>query len=405
MTVKSDIKMGAGEHRIPWITIGIIVVNTLLAVVTRQDMLFYSEVCAKVYGLMPSDFRPGSLLTSAFLHDGFVHLAINMILLYCFGSQVERVMGRLEYMIFYLASCFVASLAHVAIVYASMPDYYLTRAVVGASGAVAAIMGVYAVRFHRRVFNLAGVEIPALLIIMGWLVLQLALGILSLYQDNILGLGLKQVGYWSHLGGFAFGVIVALIANMAVTGEREYLNEQAEANCEAGNLLEAIQNHQTILEYEPANADSHAETARLWALLDEKDDSLRFYQMAIQLFVSQGLEDRALQVAEEMAVFWPGSKLSATARFRLATYLEETGDTERALEEFQSITDDEPDSVEAQMSLLKVAELELNDLGRPQAAEMRLRQFIERYPTSEWLRFARETLSETEQTGPPTPTP
>jgi membrane associated rhomboid family serine protease len=374
-------------------TIGIIAINLLLMILTRRDMTYYSQVYANTYGLIPARLRPGSLLTSAFLHDGYVHLTLNMILLYCFGSRVERIMGRLEYFIFYLAACFAASLAHVAIVYASLPDYYGARAVVGASGAVAAVMGVYAVRFHRRIYRFAGVEAPALLIIMAWLVLQLVLGILGLYRDEILGLGLRQVGYWGHLGGFAFGVAVALIANMAVDGEREYLTEQAHANCEEDNLLEAVHNHEGILNYDPANADSHAELGRLWALLEERGESLRCYQVAIQLYISRGHEDRAIAVAEDMGRFWPGSRLSAGARFRLATYLEEIGETERALDGFKGIAENEPESVEAQMSLLKVGQIQLSTLGEPERAAASLRQFVERYPESEWLRFAQETLA------------
>lgn len=386
-------KTDGNARGLPWMTLGIIGLNLILVVVTRYDMTYYAQVYANTYGLVPARLRPGSLLTSAFLHDGYVHLSLNMILLYCFGSRVERVMGRLEYFIFYLAACFAASLAHVAIVYASLPDFYGTRAVVGASGAVAAVMGVYAVRFHRKIFRFAGTEFPALLIIMMWLVLQLVLGILGLYRDEILGLGLRQVGYWGHLGGFAFGVAVALIANMAVDGERQYLNEQAEANCAEGNYLEAVQNHESVLKYEPSNADSHAELARLWALLEDRDESLRYYQIAIELYISRGREDRALDVAEEMTRFWPGGRLSAATRFRLATYLEETGESERAIEEFRSIAADEPKSVEAQMSLLKVGQLQLSALGKPEDAAESLREFVQRYPDSEWLGFAKESLA------------
>lgn len=380
-------------REMPWITIGIISINVILAILTRHDMTYYAQVYANTYGLIPSRLRPGSLLTSAFLHDGYVHLTMNMVLLYLFGSRVEKIMGRLEYFIFYLAACFVASLAHVAIVFASLPPYYATRAVVGASGAVAAVMGMFAVRFHRTVFRFAGIEFPTLLIIMIWLFLQLGLGITGLYRDEILGLGLKQVGYWSHLGGFAFGVAVALMANMAVDGEREYLVEQAHTNCEEGNLLAAVQNHENVLRYVPSDADSHAELARLWALLDEQPESLKYYRVAIQLYISLGKEDRALEVAEGMMRFWPENKLNATARFRLATYLEEVGEVRRALDEFRSIAADSPESVEAQMSLLKVGQLQLSALGQPEEAAESLREFVRRYPDSEWLQFAQESLA------------
>ncbi|MCX8053802.1 MAG: rhomboid family intramembrane serine protease [Armatimonadetes bacterium] len=397
MSAKSTNRFFETLKKTPFVTVGIIAINCLVTYLARRDMSLY-ETYVLIYGLVPEQFRVGRLLTATFIHDGWVHLALNMSALYLFGREVERAMGLLEYIMFYIGACFASSLLHVLIsLYAIMPSYYASRAMVGASGAVAGVMGIYAVRFHRRVFHFAGMCIPALILIMAWLVIQLSLGIIGLYRDEILGIGLKQVGYWSHLGGFGFGIAVALLANMALTGEREYLVNEAKRYDSDGNLLEAIAHHETILKYDPDNADSHAEIARLWALLDEKEDSIRCYQVAIELYVSQGKEDRALAVAEEMKRFWPSSRLSPSTRFRLATYLDESGETDRALEAFRRIAEDEPQSVEAQMSLLKIGQLQLSTVGDPRLAEETLSVFLERYPSSEWSSFASELLSRARQ--------
>ena len=393
MAAKKSNRLLEKLQLVPFVTIGIIVINCLATYLARRDMYFY-DTYVLVYGLVPDQFRVGRLLTSTFIHDGYAHLALNMSMLYLFGREVERAMGRLEYVMFYIGACFAASLLHVAIaLWAMMPAYYASRAMVGASGAVAGVMGVYAVRFHRRIFRFAGIEVPALLLIMAWLILQLALGIFGLYRDQVLGFGLKQIGYWSHLGGFGFGIAVALLANMALQGEREYLVEEAKRHDSEGNLLEAIQNHETLLRYDPDNADSHAEIARLWALLDEKEDSLRCYYVAVGLYISQGKEEQALATADEMKRFWRSSRLSAATRFRLATYLEEAGETERALEAFRQIAEQEPESAEAQMSLLKIGQLQLSAVGDPRSAAATLSGFLDRYPSSEWRAFAADLLS------------
>lgn len=379
-------------QRVPFVTIGIIVINCLATYAARRDMTYY-EAYVSVYGLIPDQVKVGKLLTSTFIHDGWIHLALNMSMLYVFGRQVERVMGKLEYVMFYIGACFAASLVHVGMtLWAIMPAHYASRAMVGASGAVAGVMGLYAVRFHRRVFRIAGMELPALFLIALWLGLQLTLGIVGLYSDSLLGIGLKQIGYWSHLGGFAFGMIVAMLANMALQGEREYLVEQARRHDEEGNLLEAIQNHESLLKHDPDNADSHAEIARLWALLQEEDESLRCYAVAVELYILRGDEERALAVADEMRRFWPSSALSPATRFRLATYLEEDGEIERAVAAFREIACCEPDSPEAQMSLLKIGQLQLSSLESPESAFETLAGFLDRYPKSEWRRFATETL-------------
>jgi membrane associated rhomboid family serine protease len=389
-----------GARFVPYVTLAIIAINVAVTVFTRRDLYYYSEVYVSSYGLIPATLRPGALFTSAFIHDGYVHLTMNMALLYVFGSQVELVMGKLEYVMFYIGACFAASLTHVAIVYATLPPYYSTQPVVGASGAVAGVMGFYAVRFHRREFALGGARIPALLLIMLWLILQLGMGILGLYRDEILGIGLKQVGYWSHLGGFAFGIIVALAANMALEGEREYLLDEARANCEDGNLLEAVQNHETLLKHDPTDAHSHAECGRLWALLEEEAESLRCFQVAIEIYISQGKEKQALGVADDMKGFWRKSAISPATGFRLGVYLAEAGQTELALRTLERVASDSPDSPEAEMSLLKIGQLQLSALDDPQKAESTLKRFLERYPESRWRRFAEETLARAEEAAP-----
>lgn len=382
---------------LPVATIGIIALNIASTLLTYHDRTYY-ECYVQSYGLVPHAFRVGSLFTSTFLHDGYVHLALNMLFLYVFGSAVERAMGRLEYVLFYIGACFAASLVHVGIVLGTLPVHYETRAMVGSSGAVAGVMGVYAVRFHRRAFRFGGTYMPAMLMVAGWLLLQIGLGILGLYRDEILGLGLKQVGYWSHLGGFAFGITIALLANMALQGEREYLSEQAKKHESEDNLLEAVQNHESLLKYDPDNPRSHAEIGRLWALLEEPDESLNYYHMAIELYVSRGQEDRALETAEEMKRFWPESRLAPSTRFRLASYLEEAGEPERAIGMFRETSESNPDSTEAQMSLLKVGQLQLSALSDPAAAAATMQAFLDRYPSSEWRRFAAETLERARNT-------
>jgi len=378
-------------QRLPVATLGIIALNVAATVLTYRDPLFYRDCYVPSYGLIARALRPGSLITSTFLHDGYVHLALNMLFLYVFGSAVERAMGRLEYVLFYLGACFASSLVHVGIVLGTLPPEFEVRPMVGASGAVAGVMGIYAVRFHHRMLRFAGVEIPAILLVMGWLMLQIGLGVLGLYRDDILGLGLKQVGYWSHLGGFGFGIVVALLASMALQGEREHLVEQAKRHESEDNLLEAVQNHETLLKYDPDNANSHVELGRLWALLEERDESLRYYQVGIELFVAQGQEDRAAEAADEMGRFWRGTRLPAATRFRLASYLEEAGDPVRAIGAFRAIVGSDPESEEAQMSLLKIAQLQADASSDADAAET-LSEFLKRYPDSEWRAFAEYTL-------------
>lgn len=379
-------------------TISIILINVVVYIVTSRDSIGLETIFSS-YGLIPAKLKAGQLLTSCFFHNGLIgHLLPNMALLYLFGRQLEQAMGKLEYILFYIGACFAGSILHVAIIQAAGTPHDAEIPVVGASGAVAAVAGAYMVRYHRKTFNLGGMEIPALIPIAGWVALQLLFGISGLYGDFLLGINLKYVSYWSHLGGFTFGIVIALLSNMALFGEREYLTAEAQKHYDEGNLLEAAQNYESLLKYDPDNAEAHNELGRIWAILEEEDQSIPYYHCAVEFYIGQGREAEALETAEEMKQFWPDSTLNAATRFRLATYLEETGETEQAVLEFQRIARDEPKSEEAQMSLLKVGQLQLSALRNPQSSIHTLQGFLEKYPQSEWKRFVEETLTRAEDT-------
>ena len=377
---------------LPLATILIIAANVAVTLWAMRDF----EGTVQDYGLVPSSLRIGTFIASSFIHDGFVHLAINMLLLYVFGSAMERAMGRLEFSLFYFGACLSSSLLHVAIVYATLPPEYATRAVVGASGAVAGVIGLYAVRYHRKIFKLDGIEVSALFLIMAWVLVQVGLGVLALYRDDLFGVRLRYVAYWSHLGGFMFGIVTALIANMALQGEREHLISEGKANHEQGNFLEAAQDYESLLKYDPDNALANAELGGLWAIMEDEGQSVPYYRNAVRLYAREGREDKAIEVAAEMKRFWPDFTLNPAERFRLATYLGELGQVKRAITALQEIAEHSPDSSEAQMSLIKIGHLQLSSLKDASQAQATLTAFLQRYPDSEWRAFAMEMLDRTE---------
>ncbi|MCZ6519184.1 MAG: rhomboid family intramembrane serine protease [Actinobacteria bacterium] len=137
-----------------------------------------------------------SMLTSMFLHGGIGHVVFNMWFLWIFGNNVEEAFGRLRYILMYIAGGVGATLAFVA----ANPDS--TIPLVGASGAIAAVLGSYAVLFPgHRVLSLLGwfiVPVPAAVFLGVWFVLQF-------------GLGGTNVAWEAHAGGFAFGFALTLL--------------------------------------------------------------------------------------------------------------------------------------------------------------------------------------------------
>jgi membrane associated rhomboid family serine protease len=146
-----------------------------------------------------------SVFVSMFLHGGVLHIAGNMLFLWIFGNNVEDRLGRLGFLIFYM----LGGLAAMALQVAFDPNSAVPN--VGASGAIAGILGSYLVLFPRArihtlviFFFITWLELPATVVLIGWFVLQLFAGVGEMGR----ALGSGGVAYWAHVGGFVFGLVI-----------------------------------------------------------------------------------------------------------------------------------------------------------------------------------------------------
>jgi membrane associated rhomboid family serine protease len=146
-----------------------------------------------------------SILVSGFMHSGYVHLIGNLIFLSVFGPPVEKRLGAIRFVLFYIASIFLAFYAHV-LIYPQSPV-----PVVGASGAIAAVMGSYLILYPRGriltiiplILMLEVVEIPSIIFILIWFFIQSANGYLSIQSQS-------SVAWFSHIGGFLLGFTIGI---------------------------------------------------------------------------------------------------------------------------------------------------------------------------------------------------
>jgi membrane associated rhomboid family serine protease len=167
-----------------------------------------TDSCPAVLSRVAGDFpHPWvTIVTSMFLHGGLLHIAGNMLYLWVFGNNVEDRMGPFPFLLFYLAAGIVAAYAQV------LPDPDSLTPLVGASGAIAGALGAYLVMFpHARVLTLVPIffflqltELPAVLVLGFWFVLQALQGVGSLQAET-------GVAWFAHIGGFIFGAAVALL--------------------------------------------------------------------------------------------------------------------------------------------------------------------------------------------------
>jgi membrane associated rhomboid family serine protease len=163
------------------------------------SVLFGQDQLPPAVAVVPA---PATLVTSMFLHGGWLHLGGNMLFLWIFGDNVEDELGHGRYLVFYLLCGVIAALAQA--VAAPSTD----APTVGASGAIAGVLGGYLVRHPlARVTVLAVVvliELPALIVIGGWIFLQFMNGVLDQGGEGPGG----GVAWWAHVGGFAAGALL-----------------------------------------------------------------------------------------------------------------------------------------------------------------------------------------------------
>jgi membrane associated rhomboid family serine protease len=158
------------------------------------------------YAIVPDRFHVSSLLTSTFLHGGWLHLIGNMWFLWIYGDSVEDIMGHGKFLLFYLLCGIAAGIVHLVVNFDSRVP------TIGASGAIAGVMGAYLVKFPRsRIITLVPIfiffttlEIPATFMLLYWFVIQIFSGLGSIgYSSVNQGAG---VAWFAHVGGFLAGM-------------------------------------------------------------------------------------------------------------------------------------------------------------------------------------------------------
>src|SRR5262245_26147762 len=201
---------------VPIVTIALIVLNVLafmLELGQGSERALQSFITA--WGVVPADDSVGhdlppliplpfwaTLFTSMFLHGGWMHLGGNMLYLWIFGDNIERAMGSVRYLAFYLICGIAAGLAHIAFSGGSaVPS-------VGASGAISGVLGGYLLMFPQnrvRVLTRGGVaSVPVVVVLGFWIVIQLISQVGAIAQTSDGG----GVAYMAHIGGFLAGLIL-----------------------------------------------------------------------------------------------------------------------------------------------------------------------------------------------------
>jgi len=197
----------------PYLTIAIIAINVLVYLAVNLDPSLAQRVVYSFGALPAAIMGAGSpqpvppamtIFTSMFLHGGLFHLGGNMLYLWIFGNNIEDKLGHLKFLAFYLLGGTAAVYAH------AVTEPHSMVPMIGASGAIAAVLGAYLLLYPRASvytviflgFFIQVVRLPALIVIGFWAIIQIVNGLVSR------GFGGGGVAWFAHVGGFVFGVAV-----------------------------------------------------------------------------------------------------------------------------------------------------------------------------------------------------
>jgi len=208
------------SRRFPFINLMLILINVLAFLYEIQmDPSALKEFIFE-WGLIPARLLSDSstawvtIFTSMFLHGGWFHIINNMWVLFIFGDNVEARMGGMRYLIFYLLSGVAAVFLQTYI----LPSSNVPT--IGASGAVAGVLGAYLILFpHSRIASLVPIlfiftiiEFPAVIFLLFWFALQLYSGLFAIQGSSGSG-----IAWWAHIGGFLFGIIMVFFFRTKTT--------------------------------------------------------------------------------------------------------------------------------------------------------------------------------------------
>jgi len=347
------------------------------AICARIEKVEQSSPAAR-FAYTPAKNNLLGLITSQFLHFGWLHLIGNMWFLWLAGCNMEDRWGRLWFPVFYLSAGVVACLVHKLSAPTSMVP------TLGASGAIAGTMGAFLMRYAKTkiqflvTFGLRGKVFwaPAYVMLPLWL------------AENVLaGMSLDTSGggvaYWAHVGGFVFGVAFAIgfqksgmeaKVDQAIEGQIS-LNAAPEI-VEAGELIshgqaeQAIEILEKFAATDQTNIDAQLELLRAAKMAQDQTREKRAYVRLIGLYMQHNEPDTALRIYEEMQDLGLDHAVPAPLRLRLGKHMEKQEQLDKAASEYCNIYSNEKPDATSFQALLAHANLALKMKQKDEAIRL-----------------------------------
>lgn len=348
------------------------------------------------YGLWASKPTAATFFSHMFLHGDWLHLIGNMLFLWIFGSLIEDAIRPWGMAAVYLGGGLCAAAANLVMEQAF--GQQIDVPMVGASGAIAGIMGLFMLRFHRTrveiwywfLFIWGTFWVRSVWALLYWIVLEVFGGVM----DSLLIQGVGGTAHWAHVGGFVAGAIAAPFVGGLAAAKREYITDDPETNVEYLKRSEVARDAEKALAQDPTNAYLMRKLAQCYRRAGEFELASEVYTRCVIRFVARGMMEQGGEVYLELIEYNEAAQLPAEIELRLAQHLE-TIRLPQAVRLYRSVVANNPTRPEAEQALLRLPVLYAQSLQQPYEALHCLNEFLVRFPQSQWATQVnewRETL-------------
>jgi rhomboid family protein len=328
-------------------------------------------------------------LTHMFIHGDELHLIGNMLFLWIFGSLIEDAIRPWGLAALYVAGGVMAALAHILI--STLFGDAVDVPMVGASGAVAAIMGLFMLRFYKTQVEIfywfyyvrGTFWVQSIWALAFWVGLEVIDGVISAGQGS-------GVAHWAHVGGFAAGAAAAPFVGGISAAKKEYITDDPETNVEYVRRSEQVMQAERALKADSGNGYLMRKLAQAYRYAGDYEEATQTYQRCVYRFATRNMMDQAGEVYLELIEHNEAAVLPPEVQLKLAQHLESSRITQ-AVWSYQFLARHHPTRPEGEHSLLRLAAIYSQTLNQPHEAMRCLYEFLMRYPNSKWAPEARQT--------------
>jgi membrane associated rhomboid family serine protease len=402
------------ENRVPAISatatrflIAITAAVSLVQIAVTRNGTLPVQGLAHILGVVPARINPVCLITYTFIHADIAHLILNMGYLLVFGAGVEAALGRVRFLGIYVTGGALGALLQ-TLVARHLPLLLSPgTAILGASAACSALMGVYAVRYYRDRILFVGIPYRPTVIelVTAFLTIDIGAGIWQIFT----GQSQDGIAHWAHVGGFVFGLCAAYLLKQDDRGTAAYWKQDAAAALNNSLPGAAIQRLERLIERTPGCIDERLQLADAWLQYGDQEQAAAAYLDAIRVHASAGRRNDAARAFQELRSLaakagnpdlnarWNSPlmpDLSTAELYTVGLALEERGSHADAAEALRAVSVRDPGSAEAETALLRVITMYFGALKRAEEAHILAQIFLESYPDSPLRTRAKEMLKQ-----------